>query len=331
MKASQLPIASPFDFAAQKAIPGSIHFGASSWNYPGWKGLVYQRKYKSEKEFKANSLEEYAHFPLFSTVGVDSFFYAPPGRELLQKYAEQVPSHFHWVSKVWERLTVFQWPRHARYGRLANTLNPDFLDAAVFKNAVLENYRSPDVMEHTGPFVFQFPTFDRNKLSLDEFLSKLDRFLKELPGDFRYATEVRNPQFLTSDYFNLLNKYGLTHCFNHWHLMPPLKEQMQAAANAGGLKANFFVARLLTPIGVSYERAVNMFKPYDTIRRPNPEMRKDAVQLILRAIKRNDEAFMVVNNRSEGNAPMTIDAIGRLVREQLALAPGSQRKKAEQR
>ena len=83
----------------------------------------------------------------------------------------------------------------------------------------------------------------------------------------------------------------------------------KAAAQAGGLTANFFVARILTPRGVSYEAAVELFKPYDQIKRPNPEMRSDVVRLVNRAIERNVEAYIIVNNRAEGNSPYTISEI----------------------
>ena len=95
--------------------------------------------------------------------------------------------------------------------------------------------------------------------------------------------------------------------------MPPLNEQMTKAAEAGGLQAGFFAARILTPRGIAYEKAVERFTPYDSIKQPLPEMRADAVKLAKRAIKRGIRAFILVNNRAEGNAPQTIDAIGRMI------------------
>ena len=60
-----------------------MRFGASSWNYPGWRGLVYHRDYPG-RGAPARMLEEYAAFPLFRTVGIDSSFYAPPTEEVLR-------------------------------------------------------------------------------------------------------------------------------------------------------------------------------------------------------------------------------------------------------
>ena len=307
----------PFDFDAAKRLPANIRFGTSTWTYPGWKGLIYQREYASEKEFTAKSLEEYAQFPLFRTVGIDSSFYAPPKRQLLQSYATMVPENFRWVSKVWERITIPKYPGHRRYGALAGKENPDFLHAERFRTEVLTPYVEADIKAHTGPFVFQFPTISKSVLSPAQFFDRLNTFLSQLPKEFSYAIELRNPELLNAHYFSILNTHRATHCFNHWHYMPRLADQMKCAADAGGLDADFYVARILTPLGVSYENAVKLFSPYETLKRENPEMRTDAVRLIKRAVETKKSAFIIVNNRAEGNAPMTIDAIGKMAAQDL--------------
>jgi len=306
-----------FHFDAAAKIPPEIRFGTSTWTYPGWKGMIYRREYSSEKKFNAESLEEYAAFPLFRTVGIDSTFYGPPKRTTLESYARQTGESFLWVSKVWEHLTAPKFPKHPRYGKYAGLLNPNFLEAKVFVDSVLAPYRGGAVEKRTGPFVFQFPKISKDVLEAAAFFEKLDSFLSALPPEFRYATEVRNTEYLTGDYFAVLNRHGVTHCFNHWSYMPPLREQMKAAADAGGLSAPFFVARILTPLGVAYEKAVNLFSPYDRLQRPNAEMREDVVRLVKRAVETKKSAFVIVNNRAEGNAPLTIDAIGQMAVEAL--------------
>lgn len=95
--------------------------------------------------------------------------------------------------------------------------------------------------------------------------------------------------------------------------MPPLVEQMRAAADAGGLEANFYVSRLLTPIGLAYADAVARFSPYDRLQEEQPAMRRDVLRLARRAIERDVEAFILVNNRLEGNSPRSIEALGRMI------------------
>ncbi len=309
---------SPFDFEAAAKLPLEVRFGTSSWTYPGWQGLVYFRNYRDEKDLTANSLGEYGTFPWFRTVGIDSTFYTPPRVETLKRYSEQLPQGFPWVSKVWEEITIPTYAKHKRYGEKAGTTNPNFLNAPFFIERVLEPYRVSGTLSQTGPFIFEFQAFPKSKLNeLPAFLEKLDIFLGQLPKEYRYSIEIRNRELLSPDYFSILNRHSVTHCFNHWSYMPPLAEQMRAAANAGGLEAPFFVARILTPLGVAYEKAVELHQPYDRIKTVLTEMRADVVRLAHRALQRQVPAFILVNNRAEGNAPQTIDAIGRqIVRRQ---------------
>lgn len=299
------------------ALPPNVYLGTSTWAFPGWKGTVYQRAYKSEREFTQKSLEEYATIPWFRTVCIDSLFYNPPSPTTLQRYAEQVPDYFRWVSKVWERITIFSYPKHARYGVHAGQRNPDFLNVSLLKDRVLSAYADPKVRERTGPFVFQFAPFSAATMPYDEFIERLALFLRELPSEFEYAVEIRNRELLNASYFNALNESKVTHCFNHWNSMPPLRQQMQAAAAAGGLRADFYVGRLLTPLGVTYEGAAKLFEPYDRILRPNAHMRADVVSFAKRAVSTGKRAFVTANNKAEGNSALTMATIGSLIIQHL--------------
>lgn len=304
--------ASPFfDPAFAARIPELIRFGTSSWTYEGWKNQIYFDNYKSERAFRQNSLAEYARCPLFRSVGIDSFFYTPPKRETLQQYAACTPADFRWVSKVWEEITVPRYASHPRYGAKAGKENSNFLNAGLFANEVLGVIAEDSaVRERTGPFVFQFQTLGKELTQPPErFFEKLDSFFAALPKDFLYAVEVRNPELLSEEYFSLLNRHGVSHCFNHWNYMPALADQMKAAAAAGGLTAAFYLARILTPRGVSYQQAVERFQPYDRLQEAIPSMRLDVGRLIRRALEKRVPAFVIVNNRAEGNSPQTIAEI----------------------
>jgi uncharacterized protein YecE (DUF72 family) len=296
-------------------VPEGIYLGTSTWAFPGWKGLVYHRPYKSQKDFTANSLGEYSTIPWFRTVCVDSFFYNPPKAETLLHYASLVPESFRWVSKVWERLTIATYPKHPRYGANAGQGNPDFLNIGLFKDAVLSAYRNPAVMARTGPLVFQFAPFSERTMRYREFVDRLAEFLRQLPQDFQYAVEVRNPELFEAGYFQALNEARVAHCFNHWNSMVPLHQQMRAAAESGGLTADFYIARLLTPLGTSYQNAEELFEPYDRVQAPNAQMRSDVLRLVRRALATNKRAFVTANNKAEGNSPLTMVSIGRLIVE----------------
>lgn len=295
-------------------LPENILFGTSSWTYEGWRGNIYQREYKNEKAFRAESLSEYVTHPWFRTVGIDSSFYGPPHPKTLERYASQVPSGFSWMAKAWEEVTIPQYAKHKRYGSKAGLPNPHFLNADYFCEGFLSRF--DPVKEFCGPFVFQFQTLGRAEIDL--FFEKLEPFLAALPTNYLYATEVRNTDLLRPEYFDILNRHGITHCFNHWTRMPRLLDQMKAAARSGGLQAPFYLARILTPRGVSYAEAVKRFSPYCQLQSPIPEMRADLIRLAKRAHELNRKAYIIVNNRSEGHAPTTIAEVGSEIVEHMS-------------
>ncbi|MEP6957239.1 MAG: hypothetical protein ABI980_00790 [Nitrospirota bacterium] len=75
------------------------------------------------------------------------------------------------------------------------------------------------------------------------------------------------------------------------------------------MTAPFTVLRLLTPLRMSYEAAKKRAAPYNKLVGELPEMRQETVQLVRKALDKNRGAYVLVNNRSEGNAPLTIQAL----------------------
>ena len=85
--------------------------------------------------------------------------------------------------------------------------------------------------------------------------------------------------------------------------MPPIGEQL---AQPWAFSADFIVVRALLKPGRRYADAVKAFEPYDRIQEPQPELRRDLMKAIQEALRRRIEAFILANNRAEGNAPGTI-------------------------
>lgn len=296
--------------ALAQALPPDIHFGTSSWTYPGWKGLVYQRDYPKTGA-TARMLEEYARYPLFTTVGIDSTFYNPASPATLQSYAKALPPGFRCVSKVWDRVTVHTFPKQ-RYKTGGGEENPDFLNPEVFRQNVLDPCLE-HFADHLGPFVFEFQTIGRAAgFTAQSFADRLDAFFTKLPREAMYAVELRNQEFLTPPYFAVLREHNVAHVFNSWTRMPPVGEQLDLP---GSLSALFTVARILLRPGRTYNEAVDAFAPYDKIQDRNPELRSDVARLIEQAIKLRIPAYILVNNRAEGSAPITIAAIAKLIRD----------------
>lgn len=282
-------------------------FGTSSWAYEGWQGLVYHRTYPKSR-FSQDTLAEYAAYrihdtPLFSTVGIDHSFYRPASAKQLAHYAEQVPDEFRFCQKVWEEITVPAYANLLRYGAKAGKPNPRFLDIGAFCDLVLQPALE-GLGQNLGPFIFEF---QRWGLDPAVFLQQLDRFLEQLPPGPAYATEVRNPAILGPRYHDILRAHGAAHVYNHWTAMPPLSEQHQKLT--GTFTAPFTVLRLLTPLGLAFEKAVERYAPYHRIVQPQPRMRQETIALVKQARAESRSAYVLVNNRSEGCSPLTVQAL----------------------
>lgn len=286
-----------------------VYIGGSSWKYEGWIGQVYSRgNYLSRgrfsrKLFESTCLKEYAQ--TFPIVCGDFAFYQFPTPEFWSKLFGLTPEGFQFAFKVPEQITCRVFPSHLRYGPQAGQDNAEFLNAAMLKEMFLR-----PLWPHrakTALLIFEFGTFAKKSISgVDEFVARLDPFLAALPPHFRYAVEVRNPEFLHPDYFACLRARGVAHVYNAWSRMPELGQQIQIPASA---TADFQVCRALLRQGRPYEDAVAKFSPYTEIRDPNPAARDALRILIQRARDQRHMAFLFVNNRLEGNSPMTIMAV----------------------
>lgn len=299
-----------------------IYFGTSSWKYPGWVGSIYSEKRYitrgkfSQKKFDEDCLDEYAR--TFPVVGGDFSFYQFPTPDYWARLFGNSPEELLFALKVPEELTVVTWPKHARYGPRAGGKNEGFLDPSL----LLRSFVKP-LTRHRGrvaALMFEFGTIPKSAIAgAEEFLARLEPFLAALPEGFRYSVEIRNPEYLGPHYFELLGKYNVSHVFNAWTRMPELSDQ---AEMEGALGADFVVSRALLQRGRSYDDAVQEFQPYESLKQPCPSARLGLRRLAEQAIRLERSAFLLVNNRLEGFAPGTIEAVADELIEALDAAPG---------
>jgi len=270
---------------------------------------VYEQDYPATGA-GARMLGEYARWPLFTTVGIDSTFYAPPTPKTLESYAAVLPEGFRCVSKVWDRITVHTFAK-ARDKARGGQPNPDFLNPELFEEAVLRPYQE-HFAGHMGPFAFEFQQVPSGRKGLDPqgFANALDVFFGKLPRGPQYSVEVRNAEFLVPAYFAVLREHNVAHLFNSWTRMPPIGAQLDLP---GSITADFLVARALLRPGRQYAAAVEAFAPYDRVQDENPELRRDLARLADTAAKLRIPAYILVNNRAEGSAPHTVTAVARLL------------------
>ena len=294
-----------------------IFLGTSSWKYPGWIGQLYEpdrylyRNRIAKSRFEKQCLSEYAE--VFSSVCLDSSFYRFPDQQYLQGITEQVPAGFRFSHKVTDTITIKNFPKHRRHGDLAGKVNPCYLDHNIF----LKSFLKPLVpyRDRTGIIMFEFSRFykrdyDRGR----DFVRDLDTFLSQLPTrEWDFGVEIRNAALLGEAYFDMLAKHGVGHVYNQWQRMPPLEHQLKLrppdrnTAPVG--------SRLLLRCGHGYARAVESFSPYDRVREPQTATRDAAAGLLrrLRQQPHGRRGYLYVNNRLEGNALATIEAILQLL------------------
>ena len=300
-----------YAFAAriQALARRNIFMGGSSWKYEGWLGQVYTRsRYQtrgrfSKRLFDDTCLSEYAS--IFPTVCGDFAFYQFPSDDFWGRLFAQVPAGFQFAFKAPEQITCRIFPSHARYGAQGGRENESFLDADLLREAFvrpLEKYR-----DKTALLIFEFGAFSPRAFARSaDFVDKLDPFLAKLPAGFRYSVEIRNPDFLTADYFACLRSHGVAHVYNAWTKMPQLPDQI---AIPDSRTADFLVTRALLRQGRAYEEAVREFAPYAEVREPNPFARQGIREILEIAQMEDRTAFIFINNRLEGNAPGTMVSI----------------------
>jgi uncharacterized protein YecE (DUF72 family) len=286
-----------------------VQVGTSSWKYEGWCGMIYDpNRYFSNhrfsnRRFQDECLREYSR--VFKTVCVDAGYYKFPDEKMLEKLAGAVPSDFRFGLKVTQDITIKRFPRLDQHGDRAGQINERFLDHKLFQErflAICAPFR-----QHIGILIFEFSHFHASEYAHGrDFVADLDRFLEQLPGDWQYGVEVRNPNLLRAEYFEALTRHRIAHVFNHWTHMPPVQDQMRLE---GSQTTDFTVARFLLAPGRTYEQAVAKFSPYREIKEVDEAGRQAARELVRKSRSSTRPSFVFVNNRFEGNALQSIAAM----------------------
>jgi hypothetical protein len=141
------------------------------------------------------------------------------------------------------------------------------------------------------------------------FLKRLDDFLERLPPWADYAVELRNEEYLCPRYVATLARHRVAHVFNFWEAMPLIRAQLQIP----GIDetASFVVARVLLPPRHEFRDRQQALYPFAELKDPRLDMRADCVSLLTRALGAARPGFVIVNNKAEGSAPLTVREIAK--------------------
>jgi uncharacterized protein YecE (DUF72 family) len=282
-------------------MPPGLYLGTSSWTFPGWKGLVYDRE-TTPARLAREGLAAYAQHPVLRTVGVDRTFYAPIPAGAFTAYAAQVPPGFRFLVKAHEACTLARWPVHQRYGDLRGLPNDRFLDAAYARDFVVAPFVE-GLGEKAGPLVFQLPPQDPRELGgVGPFVERLHAFLSALPRGPLYAVEVRNEALLTDALAQALADVGACPVLAAWKDMPPVERQ---AVRTRALHAPALVVRWMLPPNLDYEEARKRYFPFDRLVDEDVRTREAIARASVAALRANRPVFVTLNNKAEGSAPLS--------------------------
>ena len=314
------------------SLPAHVHLGTSSWAYPGWRGIVYSPRAPAAA-LASDGLAAYAAWPVHRTVGLDRAFYATPSEAQYRELAGLVPADFRFTVKAEQRVTrPYMAADGSTFGdtgalRARGTANPLFLDAAFLAGAVL----APAVAglgERLGPVVLQFPPLDLARGGAlggaEAFLDRLAAFLGRVrtggtPG-LAVAVEVRNRELfrapLARRYGDALRAAGCVHSFLQHPTVPTVSEQRTALEGAGGVPPGPIVVRWMLRAGTGYEAAARAFEPFDRLLAPDEAVRHE-VAALLAGCAAARPGFVVINNKAEGSAVRSVQALAEAVAAQV--------------
>jgi uncharacterized protein YecE (DUF72 family) len=306
-----------------RRLPALVRLGTSSWSFPGWQRIVYGGEY-TEARLARDGLAAYGRHPVLRTVGIDRGFYRPLPQGQYAAYADQVPEEFRFLVKA-PALVTDATLRGERGQPGAE--NPSFLDARL----ATEQFVEPALRglgRRAGPLVFQLSPLPR-RLTADggrELIDWLGVFLRQLPRDVDglaplYAVEPRNAELLTPRFVRMLHDAGARLCLAIHAAMPSAARQAAAlrAMDAPGSDgddwrlAGPLVVRWSLHAGLRYEDAKGRYAPFDRLLDADLITRGTLAHLAHVAIRSAQPAYVIVNNKAEGSAPLSCIELARAI------------------
>lgn len=302
--------------ARLRELAPQLRMGTSSWTFPGWEGIVWDRK-ASNRVLVRDGLATYARHPLLRTVGLDRTYYGTMSAAQLGALRRDLPADFQLLVKAHAECTTVQFSSRSWNRARAGQRNELFLEPEYATRAVVEPF-----MEGLGPaggvLLFQFPP-QYVTGGARSFASRLRAFLEALPEGPQYAVEIRNPDLFTPRYIKALEAVGATHCVAELPGMPEIHKQWQAS---GGADRPALVMRWMLARHHDYESGKKAYAPFDRLVDPNVEVRRAYADMIAAQLRGPGEASkakvtFIANNKAEGSSPLTVRSLADALLERL--------------
>jgi len=255
----------------------SILIGTQGWNYTAWVGPLYPPGTRPS-EF----LSTYAR--AFRGVEVDSTFYAIPDARAVRAWAGRTPAEFTFALKMPKEVT------HEHRLRDADDVVHGFLD------------RARELGPKLGPILMQMgPDF-----APDEMPS-LETFLPTLPGDVRFAIELRESRWMRPDVLphllELLSHHRIALALNDGRWIP----RQTMLELAGRPTADFLYVRWMGPDRDITDYSRVQFDRSEEIRAWSEALKNAA---------NTRDIFGFFNNHFAGHSPASAREMQRLLSQQ---------------
>ena len=200
------------------AFPQNVYVGTSGWTYQDWLGSFYPA------DTKPQDLIQY-YSRCFGAVEIDSTYLTIPARAVVAEWKEDTPPGFIFSARVPGVITHQKVMKDCQH-ELTTFLNSmELLD------------------DRLGPLLLQFPYFNRNTFaSRAQFDKLLQPFLKTLPKEFKFALEIRNKNWISWDFLELLRDHSVAFVVVAQAWMPSI-DMLARALDL--LTGDFFYARFI--------------------------------------------------------------------------------------
>lgn len=316
----QPAVPTPETLALAADLPSLIRLGGSTWSYPGWAGLVWDKPY-SESQLARRGLQAYARHPLLRCVCVDRTFYRGLTVSQYEQLAQQVGDDFRFLVKGPALVCDAQMRDEQGRGR---QVNPAFLDP----DLALQDFVRPAMegLGHKlGALVFQLSPLPPAWLDrMDDCLARLDRLLSALPDlpelhqrcpQGVIAIEVRDAQWLTDGFVQVLRRHGASYCLGLHPKLPAIDDQLWILRRLwpAPLVCRWNLHRRHGPFG--YEDAEQRYGDYSRLVDPDPDTRRVLARVARATAAAGWPVYIGISNHAEGCAPLSALALAAGIRE----------------
>jgi uncharacterized protein YecE (DUF72 family) len=258
-----------------------LRIGTSAFTAAGWETTFYPTGMKP-----ADYLSYYA--TKFNTVEVDSTFYRTPSAATVNGWERKTPEGFTLAAKV---------PQIITHEKILQNCDED----------LKQFLETMDLMgDKLGPLLCQFGYFNKSAFaSGKEFLSRLEPFLKKLPTGYRFAVEIRNKQWLTAEFFDLLREHKVAYALIDQAWMPRPSEIFE---KFDPITADFTYIRLLGD-RKGIEKQTQL---WDKVVVDRSKELMGWVNVCQRTVRRGVSTYVYINNHDSGFAPATVEQFQKL-------------------